>query len=96
MSRKKKSKPDKVTSWYVFTPYGAFHQSGETARIALNRFMRIYPGWEIAGIFRDDLIIKPPSDPNGAPFLCMFTAGQLRPKPPIENPADNLTPEGQP
>jgi hypothetical protein len=71
-------------SWWVFTPYGAFHEDGDTAKIALNRFQRVHPGWEVAGIFRDDLIIKPPKGAGSPPFLCAFIQGELQPKPQVE------------
>jgi hypothetical protein len=67
--------------FYIFTPHGVFPQSGESAKIALNRFMRINPVAEIIGIFREDLIVKPPRGTGAPPYLCMFNAGELRPPP---------------
>jgi len=67
-------------TWWVFTKYGAFSEDGDTAKIALNRFQRLHRNWEILGIFRDDLIVKPPG-PGGPPFICTFNQGKLEPQP---------------
>jgi hypothetical protein len=66
--------------WWIFTKYGAYSQEGATAKLALNRFQRMHRNWEVMGIFRDDLIIKPPGT-GGPPFVCMFNRGQLESEP---------------
>ncbi len=74
-------------NWYVFCPYGAFHQEADTAKIALSRFRRVHPDWEVLGLVRGDLIVRPPTDPDGPPFLACFIQGKLKPRPDQENGA---------
>ena len=82
------------TDWLVFTPHGAFSSEGDTAKIALNRFMRLHPAWEIAGIIRSNLVIKPPEGPGAPPFLCSFIKGRLTPMPQV-NEGIGLPPKGE-
>jgi hypothetical protein len=67
--------------WYVFTPHGAESSRGLTAKIALGRYLRTHPGIEVMGIFREDLILKPPRGPGSPPYICMFNQGELKPRP---------------
>src|SRR6185437_15736580 len=66
---------------YVFTPYGAFAQEGDTAKIALARFRRMHQQWEVSGVVREDLVIKPPTHDGGPPFFCMFIQGKILSQP---------------
>ena len=77
-------------SYFVFTPHGAIHQRGESVKIALARFLRLNRGMEVLGIFREDLIVKPPRGQGAAPFLAMFNQGELKPRP---NPEDFQKPK---
>lgn len=83
--RSQEAKAGKRILWWVFTPHGAFSQEGPSAKIALNRFQRLHPNWVVAGVFRDDLIIKPPKEPGSPPFVCMFNQGNLQPAPSVED-----------
>ena len=74
--------------FYVFTPHGVFLISETTALKALRRFVKNNPQTEVLGIFRDELIVKPPTEPGATkPFLCMFVQGKLDPQPPVEQAA---------
>lgn len=75
----------------MFTPHGAFVVEGDSARNAINGYLRAHPGHEVLGILRSDLIVKPPTREDGRPFICTFIQGHLIPAP---NPEKHLAGNG--